>query len=152
MKTLDVSQAAAAALAGGVLSANLKADGDAFYVELETRTAGTAMLVTSNNRRPRAFRNPAKALEVIRELGLQSGRFSLEAWQPDQRASARRSRPDRADAMRQTHANAAAYDKWIREQVGEALDDPRPSVEHDTVMTRARERIDAMLDGKRAKT
>ena len=42
MKTLDVSQATAAAHAGGVLSAILKADGGSFYVELETRTAGTA--------------------------------------------------------------------------------------------------------------
>jgi hypothetical protein len=36
-----------------------------------------AVLVTSNNRRTRAFRKPAKALEVI-QLGLPTGRFSLE--------------------------------------------------------------------------
>ncbi|RKT25681.1 hypothetical protein B0G69_1404 [Paraburkholderia sp. RAU2J] len=54
MKTLDVSQATAAAQAGGVLSAIVKAG--AFYVELEARTAGTAVLVTSNNRRPRICR------------------------------------------------------------------------------------------------
>ena len=70
MKTLDVSQATAAAQAGGVLNAILRADGGQFFIELETRTAGIAVLVTSNNRRPRAFRNPIKALEVIRELGL----------------------------------------------------------------------------------
>src|SRR5260370_27589097 len=81
-KPLDVSQATAAAHSGGVLSAILRAEGGSFFVELETRTAGVAVLVTSNNRRPRAFRNPVKALEVIRELGLQTGRFSLEAWRP----------------------------------------------------------------------
>jgi hypothetical protein len=130
MKTLDVSQATAAAEAGGVLNAVLRADGAQFFIELETRTAGTAVLVTSNNRRPRAFRNPIKALEVIRDLGVQNGRFSLEAWRPDEAEVDRQSRPDRAEAMKQTHSNAAAYEKWFREQVQESLDDPRPNVPH----------------------
>jgi hypothetical protein len=151
MKTLDVSQATAAAHAGGVLSAILKAEGGSFYVELETRTAGTAVLVTSNSRRPRAFRNPVKALEVIRELGLQTGRFSLEAWRPDELESERQGRPDRAEAMKQTHANAVAYDRWVREQVQEAIDDPRPTVAHEDVMKKAEARIEAMRKGKRAK-
>ncbi|CAB3774946.1 hypothetical protein [Paraburkholderia humisilvae] len=151
MKTLDVSQATAAAHAGGVLSAILKAEGGSFYVELETRTAGTAVLVTSNNRRPRAFRNPVKALEVIRELGLQSGRFSLEAWRPDEIEFDRQSRPDRAEAMKATHASASAYDKWVRQQVQEAIDDPRPTTAHDDVMKKAEARIEAMRKGKRAK-
>jgi hypothetical protein len=151
MKTLDVSQATAAAHAGGVLSAILRAEGGSFYVELETRTAGTAVLVTSNNRRPRAFRNPVKALEVIRELGLQTGRFSLEAWRPDELESERQGRPDRAEAMKQTHANAVAYDRWVREQVQEAIDDPRPTVAHEDVMKKAEARIEAMRKGKRAK-
>lgn len=151
MKTLDVSQATAAAHAGGVLSAILKAEGGSFYVELETRTAGTAVLVTSNNRRPRAFRNPVKALAVIRELGLQTGRFSLEAWRPDQVEFERQSRPDRAEAMKHTHANAAAYDTWVRQQVQEAVDDPRPTIAHEDVMKKANARIEAMRKGKRAK-
>ena len=151
MKTLDVSQATAAAHAGGVLSAILKAEGGSFYVELETRTAGTAVLVTSNNRRPRAFRNPVKALEVIRELGLQTGRFSLEAWRPDEAEFDRPARPDRAEAMKQTHTNAAAYSQWVREQIQEATDDPRPSVGHVDVMKKANARIEAMRKGKRAK-
>jgi hypothetical protein len=151
MKTLDVSQATAAAQSGGVLSAILKAEGGAFYVELETRTAGTAVLVTSNNRRPRAFRNPVRALEVIRELGLQTGRFSLEAWRPDEVDFDRQSRPDRAEAMKATHASAAAYDKWVRQQVQEAIDDPRPAIAHDDVMKTAGARVEAMRKGKRAK-
>jgi hypothetical protein len=32
--------------------------------------------------------------------------------------------------MKQTHSNAAAYEKWFREQVQESLDDPRPNVQH----------------------
>ncbi|MFM0140446.1 type II toxin-antitoxin system RelB family antitoxin [Caballeronia grimmiae] len=144
MKTLDVSQATAAAQSGGVLSAILRADGGQFFVELETRTAGIAVLVTSNNRRPRAFRNPVKALEVIRELGLQTGRFSLEAWRPDEAEFERPSRPDRAEAMKQTHSNAAAYEKWFREQVQESLDDPRPNVPHAQVQKEMAEKKAAL--------
>jgi len=118
---------------------------------LETRTAGTAVLVTSNNRRPRAFRNPVKALEVIRELGLQNGRFSLEAWRPDEVGVERPGRPDRAEAMKATHAGAAAYDKWVREQAQEAIDDPRPTITHDDVMKKAETRIEALRKGRRAK-
>ncbi|WP_240162929.1 hypothetical protein [Paraburkholderia sp. Cy-641] len=70
---LDVSQATAAAQPGGVLSPILKAEGGAFTSNWKTRTAGVAVLVTSNNRRPRAFRPPAKTLEVIRGLGLPTG-------------------------------------------------------------------------------
>jgi len=153
MKTLDVSQATAAAHAGGVLSAILKAEGGSFYVELETHTAGVAVLVTSNNRRPRAFRNPVKALEVIRELGLQTGRFSLEAWRPDEVEVEleRQNRPDRAQAMKAKHASAAAYDTWVRQQVQEAIDDPLPTIAHDDVMRKADARIEAMRKGKRAK-
>jgi hypothetical protein len=40
-------------------------------------------------------------------------------------------RPDRAEAMKATHANAAAYDKWLREQVQEAINDPRPTIAHE---------------------
>ncbi|MFM0472314.1 antitoxin PaaA2 family protein [Paraburkholderia strydomiana] len=151
MKTLDLSQATAAAQVGGVLSAILKAEGGSFYVELETRTAGTAVLVTSNHRRPRAFRNPVKALEVIRALGLQTGRFSLEAWRPDETGFERPGRPDRAEAMKATHASAAAYDKWVHQQVQEAIDDPRPTVAHEDVMKKAEARIEAMRKGRRAK-
>ncbi len=39
----------------------------------------------------------------------------------------RASRPDRAAALKAAH-EAAAYDKWFREQVQEALDDPAPTI------------------------
>ena len=53
--------------------------------------------------------------------------------------------------MKATHASAAAYDKWVRQQVQEAIDDPRPPVAHDDVMKKAEARIEAMRKGKRAK-
>ena len=61
---------------------------------------------------------------------MENRRFSLEAWRPDEAELDRPSGPDRAQAMKQTHLNAAAYEKWFREQVQESLDDPRPNVPH----------------------
>lgn len=46
----------------------------------------------------------------------------------------------------------AAYEKWLREQVQESIDDPRPSIEHEDVMKVALARVEAMRKGKRAKT
>jgi len=47
----------------------------------------------------------------------------------------RRARPDRAEALKQTH-EAAAYDKWFRGQVQAALDDPQPSIPNEEVSAR----------------
>jgi len=152
MKTLDVSQATAAAQAGGILSAILRAEGGHFLIEFETRTAGPATLVTSNARRPRCFRNPLKALEMIRTLGVQSGRFSLEEWRPDESAADRPVRPDRARALKATHERAAAYDDWIRSEVQAAIDDPSPAISHSEVMSDVRAEIAAMRKSKRART
>lgn len=42
---------------------------------------------------------------------------------------------------------AAAYDRWFREQVKIALDDPRPTIPHDEVMADMR----ALIASKRRK-
>ena len=46
-----------------------------------------------------------------------------------------------------TAEDAAAYDRWFREQVQAALDDPRPSIPHDQVMAELR----ALIASKRRK-
>ena len=43
--------------------------------------------------------------------------------------------------------DAPAYDRWFREQVQAALDDPRPSIPHDHVMAEMR----ALIASKRRK-
>jgi hypothetical protein len=46
-----------------------------------------------------------------------------------------------------TAEDAAAYDRWFREQVQESLDDPSPSIPHDQVMAEMR----ALIGSKRRK-
>lgn len=44
----------------------------------------------------------------------------------------------------------AAYDRWFREQVQAALDDPRPGIPHDQVMAEIRDLIAAKKQKTRA--
>ena len=53
-------------------------------------------------------------------------------------------RADSSERMNRAH-EAAAYDKWFRAQVQEAIDDPRPSIPHEQVMADAQ----ALIDTKR---
>lgn len=52
-------------------------------------------------------------------------------------------RADSSERMKHAH-EAAAYDKWFRAQVQEAIDDPRPSIPHEQVMADFAERRAAL--------
>lgn len=105
MKTFTLSEARSAAQSGGVLNANLKPTGSTFAIEFETRN-GVAVLIASVSKEVRHFANPIKAFEIIRDLGLEGGRFSLAEWRPNEREFDRASRPDRALALREAHEAA----------------------------------------------
>lgn len=45
----------------------------------------------------------------------------------------------------QAHEQAEGYDSWFREQVQQALNDPRPAIQHDEAMAK----LEAMLKKKR---
>jgi len=141
--SFDVAQARAAVEAGGVLSAILRADKGAFYIELETRESGVAELVTSNGRERRAFRVPGKALEVVRELGVATGRFALEEWDTRAPRAKAWSRPDQAAHMKAKHQRAdeaAEFEADVLQALAEADDPKVKKVAHADVM--------ALLDAK----
>jgi hypothetical protein len=50
-----------------------------------------------------------------------------------------------------TTEDAAAYDRWLREQVQEAIDAPRPAIPHDQVMAEMRALIASKRKNTRAK-
>lgn len=148
MKTFTIDQARSAAAAGGVLSANLRPVGSMFELEFETRN-GAAKLIASVSKKARRFGNPAKAFEIVRELGLEGGHFSVAQWRPEERELDRAARPDKSAALKAAH-EAAAYDKWFRAQVQEAIDDPRPSIPHAQVMAETRALISRIAAEKKA--
>lgn len=115
MKTFTIDQARSAAAAGGVLSANLRPAGGSFTLEFETR-AGPATLIASVSKNTRRFSNPVKAFEIVRELGLEGGHYSVAQWRPDERDIERPTRPDRAMAMKEVH-DAAAHARWQENKV-----------------------------------
>ncbi|WP_321947186.1 hypothetical protein [Paraburkholderia sp. J10-1] len=106
--SFDVAQARAAVEAGGVFSAILRAEKGAFYVELETREAGIAELVTSNGRERRPFRDPGAALKVVRELGVTTGRFAIAEWDTRAPKAPAWTRPDQKEHMKRRNALADA--------------------------------------------
>ena len=62
------------------------------------------------------FGNPIKAFEIVRELGLEGGRFSVAQWRPDEREMDRPSRPDKSAALKVTH-QAAALQRILNERL-----------------------------------
>jgi hypothetical protein len=128
-KTMDLSEATAAARAGGILSVTLRAQGASFYIELETRQGGFATLVTSNGRKPRAFRKPDKAFVVLRDMGLDTGRFTLNGWRPDEADFERRARPDKSAFLKE--AFAAGHDAWFRQAVLASVNDDGEIFRHE---------------------
>jgi len=106
MKTFTFDQARSAVASGGVLSANLRPVGSKFAIEFETRT-GTVMLITSVDKDVRRFGNPLKAFEIVRDLGLEGGRYSVAQWRPEEREIDRPTRPDRSAQLKQAHEAAA---------------------------------------------
>ncbi len=141
MKTWTLDQARSAASAGGVLSANLRPAGSLFALEFETRQ-GPATLIASVSKKARLFGNPLKAFEIVRELGLEGGRFSVAQWRPNERELDRPSRPDKAAAMKATH-EAASLVRTLNERIAQA--DAPGAVWHDA------EDVFAQLDAVNAR-
>ena len=54
-----------------------------------------------------------------------------------------RSKNSASERMRAAH-EAAAYDKWLKAEIQEAIDDPRPSIPHEDVMLHVREKLAAL--------
>jgi hypothetical protein len=72
----------------------------------------------------RVFRRMETLVSYLKEIGIQ--RFDVDAAGYEAEGEKTRSRPDRAEALRRAH-EAAAHDRWFREQVEIALkeaDDP----------------------------
>lgn len=85
MNTLTLEQLRALVEGGGVLGVVLTATGQDWSVVVEQRKGGEAVLVTTNGRQVRTFADPRRALLLLREMGVQRGRFEATAWAPEQR-------------------------------------------------------------------
>jgi predicted transcriptional regulator len=139
-KPLTLDQFRAAHAAGGVATVSLSAEGGAFYIRAVTTSGVEALLVTTRQKDPRAFGDPAKAIALLHSLGVHDARLDTSAWRPEASAKAK-PRPDRALAMRRT-LEAVEHDAWFRAEVEQGLAEAaRPDVsllEHEDVVARWR--------------
>ncbi len=101
--------------AGGIVSANVRADQTLWFVELVTREAGLADLVMARKATRRDFRNPAHALKLLRELGIVVAQVYMAGWNLNAEPEPRWKRPDLAHSMKTV---AAANKKdWGTEMI-----------------------------------
>lgn len=87
-------------------------------------------LITKNNQDIRLFKRLETLVSYLRGIGIV--KFDVDAVDYDSSAVTSTKRPDRSEALRKAH-EAAAYDKWFREQVQASIDDPRPSIPSEEV-------------------
>ena len=127
MQNLTLDQFRTVTEAGGLLSVSLVAKGGSFHVEAETRK-GHAVLVKARGNALREFRNPAKAMMLLRDLGVREMRTDTRQWQPEQAEMSAYSRPDRTQAMNEA-LEAADLKRTLEARIKEA-DDPN-AVWHD---------------------
>ena len=80
---------------------------------------GPATLIASVSKEVRRFGNPVKAFEIVRELGLEGGRFSVAQWRPDERELDRPGRPDKSALLKATH-EAASLVRTLNERLAQA--------------------------------
>lgn len=127
MKTaLNLDQFRTAFRSGGFRSILLTASGGQFFVTAQPRTGKRVTLATTHGNKLRAFRNPAKAIEILHQMGAHKVEVDTTAWSPAQAALVGRKRPDTAERQRRAH-QAAAHDAWFRQEVELAVrqaDDP----------------------------
>lgn len=86
-------------------------------------------LAAQRSRQVRLFRKFETLVAYLKGVGI--ARFEVDATSYDAVTLTSARRPDRAEALKRAH-EAAAYDRWLREQVQASLDDPRPSVADET--------------------
>jgi hypothetical protein len=117
---LDLDQFRTAVRTGALRPITLRAGGFQFWIEGQPRPqpgikpgADTLLtLCTSRSKRPRWFRNPAAALELLREMGATTVQVELGHWYPRQAKEMGKKRPDMA--ARLAHAHREARDEAIR--------------------------------------
>lgn len=149
METIDHGTLAELVEAGALRGAHVVGQPGGWSLRVKYGAAERS-LVAQRSRQVRIFRRMETLVSYLKDVGIE--RFDVDA--ADYEAEGGKSRPDRAEALRRAH-EAAAHDRWFREQVEVALkeaDDPATEwVPHDVVkqdMARQRAELLARIKGQ----
>jgi hypothetical protein len=132
---LNLDQFRTAFRAGGLHSILLMASGGQFFVTAQPRIGERITLATTHGNK---LRNPAKAIEILHQMGAHKVEIDTSAWSPAQAVLEGRKRPDTSARQRRAH-QAAAHDAWFRQEVELAVqeaDDPHAKWESQTEVKR----------------
>lgn len=91
----------------------------------------TERALASKRGQVRNFSKFETLVGYLKKIGVAKYQVDATGYDPVARKNTRRSEVAH-DRMKAAH-EAAAYDKWFRAQVQEAIDDPRPSIPHELV-------------------
>lgn len=139
-QTIDHTTLSRLAEAGAVRSAHIIGQAGGWGILVKYGMTERA-LAAQRSHQVRIFRKFETLVTYLKGVGI--ARFEVDAVNYDAASlKLTRTRPDSSEAMRKAH-EAAAYDKWFRGKVQEALDDPRPSIPHKQVMQEMRDLIES---------
>lgn len=95
-------------------------------------------LAAQRSRKVRIFRRLETLVDYLKGVGIP--RFDVDAVNYDSSGNTAQKRPDRAAAMKAAH-EAAAYTKWLKAEIQEAIDDRSPTIPHEEAMRQIRAAI-----------
>ncbi|RQS73493.1 hypothetical protein DID96_08230 [Burkholderia sp. Bp8963] len=140
-ETIDQKTLTQLVEAGAVCAAHVVGHGNGWSVA--ARYGATERFLSAKRGDVRVFRRFETLVGFLRDIGISQFDVDASGFNPD--AADRATRPDRAAALKAAH-EAAAYDRWVREQVQQALDDPRPSIPDAEVKAEFALRRDALRE------
>ncbi|NHZ66928.1 antitoxin PaaA2 family protein [Massilia genomosp. 1] len=137
IETIDHTNLTKLAEAGVVRSAHVVGQAGGWAILVKYGMTERA-LAAQRSHQVRIFRKLETLVEYLKGVGIP--RFDVDAVNYDPHSTTTAKRPDRAAAMKDAHA-AAAYTKWLKAEVQEAIDDTSPTIQHDEAMREVRAAI-----------
>jgi hypothetical protein len=136
-ETIDHATLTKLAEAGVVRSAHAVGRDGGWGIVVRYGTTERA-LAAQRSHQVRIFRKLETLVDYLKGVGI--ARFDVDAENYDRHCTTSTKRPDRAAAMKDAHA-AAAYSRWLKAEVQEAIDDTSPTVPHEEAMRQVRAAI-----------
>ena len=139
-ETIDHTTLSRLAEAGAVRSAHIVGQNGGWGILVKYGMTERA-LAAQRSHQVRIFRKFETLVSYLKGVGI--ARFDVDAVNYDPESlKTTRNRPDRSEAMKSAH-QVIAYDKWLKAEIQEALDDTSPTIPHDEAMRQIRAAIKA---------
>lgn len=139
-ETIDHTTLSRLAEAGAVRSAHIVGQNGGWGILVKYGMTERA-LAAQRSHQVRIFRKFETLVGYLKGVGI--ARFDVDAVNYDPESlKTTRNRPDRSEAMKSAH-QVIAYDKWLKAEIQEALDDTSPTIPHDEAMRQIRAAIKA---------